>query len=43
MASAIRRARKRYLALVYGGMGKVFWTPRFTAMAYGLRPRARAH
>jgi len=34
---------QRYLALVYGGMGKVFWTPRFTAMAYGMRPRARAH
>jgi glycosyltransferase involved in cell wall biosynthesis len=34
---------KRYLALVYGGMGKVFWTPRFTAFAYGLRPRAGAH
>lgn len=36
------RAR-RYLALVYGGMGKVFWLPRFTAFAYGLRPRARAN
>src|SRR6185312_7369474 len=34
---------QRYLALVYGGMGKVFWTPSFTAMAYGMRPRARAH
>ena len=34
---------KRYLALVYGGMGKVFWTPRFTPLAYGMRPRARAH
>ena len=39
----IDRARaQRYLALVYGGMGKVFWTPRFTPMVYGLRPRARA-
>jgi glycosyltransferase involved in cell wall biosynthesis len=40
----IDRARaQRYLALVYGGMGKVFWTPRFTPMVYGLRPRARAN
>jgi succinoglycan biosynthesis protein ExoM len=38
-----RSRAQRYLALVYGGMGKVFWTPRFTPMAYGLRPRARAN
>lgn len=25
----------RFLALVYGGLGKVFWTPRFTPIAYG--------
>lgn len=37
-----RPRAKRYLALVYGGYGKVFWKPRFTAFAYGLRPRARA-
>ena len=35
-----RSRAKRYLALVYGGLGKVFWTPRFTAFAYGARPRA---
>jgi succinoglycan biosynthesis protein ExoM len=38
-----RSRAQRYLALVYGGMGKVFWTPRFTSLAYGLRPRARAN
>ncbi len=38
-----RSRAKRYLALVYGGMGKVFWTPRFTALAYGLRPRVRVN
>lgn len=35
-----RSRAKRYLALVYGGMGKVFWTPRFTALNYGSRVRA---
>jgi succinoglycan biosynthesis protein ExoM len=38
----IDRARaKRYLALVFGGLGKIFWTPRFTPVVYGMRPRAR--
>ncbi len=35
-----RSRAKRYLALVYGDMGKVFWTPRFTALNYGSRVRA---
>jgi glycosyltransferase involved in cell wall biosynthesis len=36
-----RPRAKRFLALVFGGMGKVFWTPRFTAIAYGRRAAAR--
>jgi len=36
-----RPRAQRYWALVYGGMGKVFWTPRFTPIVYG-RTRAAA-
>ncbi|MGH6990679.1 MAG: hypothetical protein ACREE3_12345 [Stellaceae bacterium] len=35
-----RPRAKRFLALVYGGLGKVFWTPRFMAIAYGRRAAA---
>jgi succinoglycan biosynthesis protein ExoM len=36
-----RPRAERCLALVYGGMGKVFWMPRFMAVAYGRRAPAR--
>lgn len=37
----VPRAR-RYWALVYGGMGKVFWMPRFTPMVYGARDASQS-
>ncbi|HEX4111580.1 MAG TPA: glycosyltransferase family 2 protein [Stellaceae bacterium] len=38
-----RPRAQRCLALVYGGVGKVFWKPRFMARAYGAAPaRPRA-
>jgi glycosyltransferase involved in cell wall biosynthesis len=35
-----RPRAKRLLALAYGGMGKIFWMPRFMAIAYGRRAKA---
>jgi glycosyltransferase involved in cell wall biosynthesis len=38
-----RPRAKRCLALVFGGMGKVFWKPHFMGLFYGLGPRASVH